>query len=152
MELARFKPAVSKNGLMAMAGLLWTAVGLGLCRLAYKWVSLLPGTRATFFGMAGLLLALIAYRFSFSGIAAKNIERLCRLPAKGCLFAFQAWRSYLIIGLMIGMGFVLRQTRIPKPYLAIVYFAVGGALILASFHYYVCLWRVMVLKETGRSN
>ena len=148
MELARFKPAVSKYSLMAMAGLLWTTVGLGLCRLGYKWVILLPGTRAASFGMAGVLLALIAYRYSFSGIAAKNIERLCRLPAKGCLFAFQAWRSYLIIGLMIGLGFVLRHSQIPKTYLAIVYFAVGGALILASFHYYACLWRTMVLKTT----
>jgi hypothetical protein len=148
MELTRFKPAVSKYCLMAMAGLLWTTVGLGLCRLGFKWVSVLPGTRAIFFGMAGVFLALIAYRFSFSGIAAKNIERLSRLPTKGCLFAFQAWKSYLIIGLMIGLGLVLRHSRIPKTYLAIVYFAVGGALILASFHYYACLWRTMVLKDT----
>jgi hypothetical protein len=69
------------------------------------------------------------------------------LPAKGCLFAFQAWRSYLIIGVMIGLGFVLRHSQIPKAYLAIVYFAVGGALILASFHYYACLWRTLVSKE-----
>lgn len=148
MELARFKPAVPKYGLMAMAGLLWTTVGLGLCRLGYKWMGLLPGTRAISFGLAGLLLALIAYRFSFSGIAAKNIDRLCRLPDKGCLFAFQAWRSYLIIGLMIGLGLVLRHSRIPKTYLAIVYFAVGGALILASFHYYVYIWRLIMLKKT----
>lgn len=148
MDLARFKPAVPKYGLVAMAGLLWTTVGLGLCRLGYKWVSLLPGMRVISFGMAGVLLALIAYRFSFSGVAAKNIERLCRLPAKGCLFAFQAWRSYLIIGVMIAMGFVLRHSRIPKTYLAIVYFAIGGALILASFHYYAYLWRVIVLKKT----
>lgn len=148
MELAKFKPAVPKYILMAMAGLLWTTVGLGLCRLGYKWVSLLPGTRAVSFGLAGMILALIAYRFGFSGIAAKNIERLCLLPSKGCLFAFQAWRSYLIIGLMIGLGLVLRHSQIPKTYLAIVYFAVGGALILASFRYYACLWRTMVLKAT----
>jgi hypothetical protein len=148
MELSRFKPAVPKYSLMAMAGLLWTTVGLGLCRLGYKWVGLLPGTRAVSFGMAGVLLALFAYRVSFSRIAAKNIERLCRLPAKGCLFAFQTWRSYLIIGLMIGLGLVLRHSQIPKAYLATVYFAVGGALILASLHYYACLWRTMVLKAT----
>ncbi|MGD8971553.1 MAG: hypothetical protein PVG01_09080 [Desulfobacterales bacterium] len=150
MELARFKPAVPKYALMAMAGLLWTMVGLGLCRLGYKWVSLLPGTRAISFGMAGVLLALFAYRFSFSRIATKNIERLCRLPAKGCLFAFQAWRSYLIIGMMIGLGLALRLSQIPKTYLSIVYFAVGGALILASFHYYIYLWRILFDRWPGR--
>lgn len=150
MELARLKPAVPKYSLMAMAGLLWTTAGLGLCRLGYKWLSLLPGTRAVPFCMAGVLLALIAYRCSFSGIAAKNIERLCRLPSKGCLFAFQAWRSYLIIGLMIGLGLVLRHSQIPKTYLAIVYFAVGGALILASFHYYKYLYRILVDRRPGR--
>ncbi len=85
MDLMRLKPAVPKYGLIALSGLLWTAVGLGLCRLAYRWVSLLPGTSAVAFGLAGVLLALLAYRFSFSAIAAKNIARLCRLPAKGCL-------------------------------------------------------------------
>ena len=148
MELERFKPAVPKYCLMATAGLLWTTVGLGLCRLGYKWVSVLPGMRAVSFGMAGMFLALIAYRYSFSGIAVKNIERLCRLPGKGCLFAFQAWRSYLIIGLMIGLGLVLRHSQIPKTYLAIVYFTVGGALILASFHYYACLWRTLLFNES----
>jgi hypothetical protein len=148
MKLARFKPAVSKYGLMATAGLLWTTVGLGLCRLAYKWVDLLPGARAISFGAAGMVLALIAFRYSFSRIAAKNIDRLCRLPDKVCLFAFQAWRSYLIIGLMIGLGLILRHSQIPKTYLAIAYFAVGGALILASFRYYACIWRTKVLKQT----
>jgi hypothetical protein len=147
MDLMRLKPAVPKYGLIALSGLLWTAVGLGLCRLAYRWVSLLPGTSAVAFGLAGVLLALLAYRFSFSAIAAKNIARLCRLPAKGCLFAFQAWRSYLIIGGMVLLGIFLRHSQIPKAYLAIVYFAVGGALILASGLYYACLWRAMVLKS-----
>ncbi|MFZ0614434.1 MAG: hypothetical protein WAM73_19475 [Desulfobacterales bacterium] len=150
MDLSRLKPAVPKYALMAIAGLLWTTVGLGLCRLGYKWVSLLPGAWSLPIGTAGVALAVIAYRASFSAIVAKNIERLCRLPARGCLFAFQAWRSYLIIVLMIGLGVVLRHSPVPKALLAVVYFAIGGALVLGSFRYYAFLWRILAVRGPDR--
>ena len=49
--------------------------------------------------------ALAAYRYGFLKIALKNIDRLCLLTEKPCIFAFQAWRSYLII--------VFRRARPP---------------------------------------
>ncbi|MFZ0132325.1 MAG: hypothetical protein WAK95_07270 [Desulfobacterales bacterium] len=150
MDLNRLKPAVPKYALMAMAGLLWTTVGLGLCRLGYKWVSLLPGTRSLPIGIAGGVLAVMTYRTSFSAVAAKNIERLCRLPDRGCLFAFQAWRSYLIIVFMIGLGVVLRHSPVPKALLAVLYFAIGGALIMGSFRYYALLWRILAGRGPDR--
>ncbi|MFZ0241245.1 MAG: hypothetical protein WAL90_06300 [Desulfobacterales bacterium] len=147
MDLSNLKPAVPKYVLMAMAGLLWTTVGLGLCRLGYRWITPLPGARSLAIALAGALLALVAHRASFSAIAAKNIERLCRLPTKGCLFAFQAWKSYLIIVLMMAMGLALRHSQVPKTWLALVYFAIGGALILGSFRYYAYLWRILAARQ-----
>ena len=48
--------------------------------------------------LAGLVLALLAVRWGFGGIAKKNIRRLRRLPEQGCFFAFQAWRSFFVLG------------------------------------------------------
>jgi hypothetical protein len=144
MVPAKLKPAVSRFWLVSLAGLLWSAVGLMLCRLAYLWLTAVPWGGALFLGISGIVLALIVHRFGFSRIAVKNIDRIRQFSEKGCLFAFQAWKSYLIIVIMVALGLLLRHSPLPKQYLAVVYLAVGGALFLASFHYYALLWRVGV--------
>jgi len=144
MVLAKLKPAVSRYWLISLAGLLWSAVGVMLCRLAYLWLTAVPWGGAVFLGISGILLALIAYRFGFSRIVGKNIDRIQQFSEKGCIFAFQAWKSYLIIVIMVALGLFLRYSPLPKQYLAVVYLAVGGALFLSRFHYYALLWRVGV--------
>jgi len=150
MRLATFKPGVPRSLLVALAGFMWSGVGVMLCRLAYLWLTAVRWGTALACGGVGIAVALTAYRFSFSKIAQKNVSRLCRLSDKACIFAFQAWRGYLIIGVMIIFGVVLRRLPLPKPYLAIVYLAIGGALLLSSLHYYSCLWKMLVRKDPCR--
>ena len=147
MSLASLKPAVSKYWLIAMAGMMWSFVGLMLCRLAYFWLSPLPWQESFLLGTLGMILALAAYRFGFSKIARKNIDRLCLLADKSCIFAFQAWRSYLIILFMILLGLSLRRSPLPRPYLAVIYITIGGALFLASFQFYRRIWMVKIQKQ-----
>jgi hypothetical protein len=147
MFLARLKPAIPKIWLLALAGLMWSAVGATLCLLAYNWLAEIPSSRALVLGFFGIFLALPVYRFGFSGIAKRNMERIGLGPESVCLFSFQAWRGYVTIGLMIAIGGALRSSPVPKPYLAIPYATIGGALLLASFLYYGRLWRITVRKE-----
>jgi len=133
--LKKLNPAVSKYWLIALAGLMWSGVGIMLLRLA---VSL---------GSLGIISALTAYRYGFSKIALKNIARLCLLPNKYCIFAFQTWKGYLIIIFMIMLGITLRYSLIPKHFLAVIYAAIGGALFLSSFHFYRRIWQVKILKQ-----
>ena len=86
---------------------------------------------------------MLSVRWGFGGIAQKNIRRLRRLPDRGCFFAFQAWKSYLIIMVMIALGVTLRHSSIPKHFLAVAYTAIGGALIVGSFYYYRHLSRLI---------
>lgn len=147
MILKSLRPAVTKSWLIALAGLVWTGVGVMLCRLAYNWLAIINRGVATTFGLFGIVMALAAYHFGFSKIAQKNIRRLCLLTERTCVFAFQTWRGYLIIGFMIILGTVLRSSPIPKHYLAIIYTTIGGAIFLSSFHYYSLLWRTVIQKE-----
>ena len=147
MFFKRIKPTVPKCLLIALAGLMWSTVGVMLCSMAYYWLKGVDWLTAFPFGLFGIILSLAAYRFGFSGIARKNIDRICLLPEKGCIFAFQAWKSYLIIVVMIALGIILRHSPIPKHYLAIVYTTIGGALLLSSLHYYRRLWRLLILKK-----
>ena len=146
MLLKDLKPAVSKYWLLTLAGLTWGAVGILLCRRAYHWFTDIHKSWAIPVELVSLLMALIAHRFGFSKIAGRNINRLCLLTGKTCIFAFQTWKGYLIIGFMIALGFVLRHSPIPKPYLAIVYVTIGGALFLSSFSYFKLLWQRVVRK------
>ena len=147
MALTKMKPAVPKYWLIALAGIVWSTVGIMLCRLAYRWLSAVQWEWSLPLGLIGIVLSWVAYRLGFSTIAHKNIDRLCRLSDKSCIFAFQAWRSYLVILIMILLGIVLRQSPLPKYFIAIIYMTMGGALFLSSFHYYHRIWMVKVQKR-----
>ncbi len=141
------RPAVSKYWLIMLAGLMWSAVGILLCRLAYIWLSAADWYTALPLGLLGIISAVIAWLFGFSGIARKNIDRLCLLPDKCCIFAFQAWKNYLIIIFMIMLGIVMRHSPLPKQFLAVIYATIGGALFLSSFQYYQRIWLTKILKK-----
>jgi hypothetical protein len=147
MLLKKLNPAVSKYWLIALAGLIWSIVGITLCRLAYIWLASVNLSLGLPLGLMGIISALAVYEYGFSKIALRNIHRLCLLSDKSCIFAFQAWKSYLIIIFMITLGMVLRNSPIPRHFLAIIYAAIGGALFVSSFHFYRCIWRVKILKQ-----
>ena len=147
MMLSSLKPAVTKSWLIALAGLMCTAVGMTLCRLAYNWLAVINRGMAASLGLLGIVMAVAAYHFGFSKIAEKNIKRLRLLTETTCVFAFQTWRGYLTLGFMIILGVILRNSPIPKQYLAIIYTTIGGAIFLSSFHYYGFLWKMMIQKN-----
>jgi hypothetical protein len=152
MSLKSLRPAVSKNWLIALAGLTWSVVGLMLCRLAYHWLAATPWRRVAPLELLGIVLGLAAYHICFSRIARENITRLSLLPGKTCIFAFLRWKGYFLIGLMIALGNILRNLPIPRHYLAILYTTIGGALFLASLQYYGCLWRIILQKGSRPSS
>lgn len=119
-----------------------------LCRSAYHWLAVIRWRWGVPLELLGIALALGAHQFCFSRIARKNIVRLSLLTEKTCIFAFQRWRSYLLIGLMITLGIVVRNLPIPRSYLAILYTTIGGALFLASLQFYGCLWRIVVQRRS----
>ena len=143
MSLSHLKPTVPKCWLFAASGVMWSAVGIIMGVTAIGWLTNGGMGRGFALALAGLILAVLSVRWGFGGIAKKNIRRLRRLPERGCFFAFQAWKSYLIIMVMIAIGVTLRHSSIPKHVLAVAYTAVGGALVMGSFHYYRHLARLM---------
>ena len=141
--LRKYDPAVSKYWLLAVAGCMWAGVGLMLCALAYGWLTHPAVPLDAVLAAAGVLIALAANRFQFTHLAQRNISRILAYPDKVCVFAFQAWSGYVMIFGMIALGIVLRHSALPKPYLAVIYVAIGGALIQASVHYFVRLSHII---------
>jgi hypothetical protein len=147
MEISKLKPSVSKKWLIATAGIMWTAVGIMLCIRAWAWFSLSKSGISFPLEISGIILAIVVYYFGFSRIAGKNLVRLCQFPDKVCFFAFQAWKSYLLIIFMISLGIMLRYSSLPRQYLAEIYLIIGGALFLGGFIYYAAFHRITRLKK-----
>lgn len=137
MNYSRLKPAVNRKWLIIISGLMWSGVGIFLNILAFNWLKSFNNTQLFVTIILGLLAGLVIARFGFGNIANKNINRIFAYPKEACVFAFQEWRSYILIAVMMSMGIFLRTTGlIPKYILAPMYIGIGTALFLASFRYY----------------
>ncbi len=133
-HIHKLTPAVPKPVLLLLAALMWIGVGILLLSLASSWLHRSAG-HVFVFSAFGVGAALVVHHFGFLRVVDKNLARLLPMQGKRCLFAFISWKSYLIAALMIAMGWTLRHSPIPKPYLAVVYIAIGLALILSSIRY-----------------
>jgi len=135
-QLKQFTPTARHHWLLLLAGLLWSATGIALCLAALYWLADVDWPRNLLGAIGGFLLGLAAHHFGFKTIARKNIRRIDNLPDQACLFAFQAWRSYLLIASMMGLGFLLRHSSLPRVGLGMVYLTIGTALTFSSSLYY----------------
>jgi len=141
--LVRLNPALSKKWLLVLAGVMWTGVGILLLQYAIRWLSHPISTISILLGMLGLIISIAVNRLMFSRLATKNIKRILSSKDKACVFSFQAWTGYLIVPIMITFGLIMRNSAIPKPYLAVVYAAIGGGLFQASLMYYLGYYQVV---------
>ncbi len=130
------KPSVRRHWLVFTAGVVWLAVGVGLVAVACFWLYRSAWPLSLVLGALSFALGLIVYSFGFSRIVRKNLERIGGKPEVVCLFAFQGWRSYFLIIIMILMGYALRHSPVPKYIDATIYFTMGSALICGSSLYF----------------
>jgi hypothetical protein len=137
----RLRIDVDRRWLFAIAGAVWTGVGLLLLGYAVTWLAPVSIPLEIELGIAGLAVAAVFVRFLFHGIVSKNIARIEGGPARASAFSFQGWRSYLVTVFMIVLGVVLKRSPIPKPDLAVMYLGVGVALLLTSGLYHRHLFR-----------
>jgi|WetSurMetagenome_2_1015567.scaffolds.fasta_scaffold150817_1 hypothetical protein len=131
-------PAAHRETLVLVAGIIWSLVGLTLVSIAAAWLFNSPRWAAILM-LVGTIAGYVIYRFGFSHLARKNLIRIyAQAPQKDkvCIFAFQNIRSYILIVIMMSLGYGLRHSGIPKTYLAPIYLAIGLALILSSLLYY----------------
>ena len=140
-DIDKYKPGVTKNMLLILAGIVWECVGIMLLYLAFSWLSKASNINIYLYAGAGILLALLVHHFGFLKIVDKNLIRILQMNEKRCFFSFIPWKSYLIIGTMVIMGSLLRHSMIPKKDLAILYIGIGLALILSSIRYIRIFYR-----------
>lgn len=142
-KIKKFDPAVDKRFLIAFSGIVWSVVGLILCNLAVDWLSGTSQKNGIWLSLAGIILSLLIHHFGFLRLVNRNIERILSKKEKVCIFAFQAWKGYLIVAIMVAMGITLRHSPLPKSYLSVVYIGFGGAMILSSIRYFRVFFKLI---------
>ena len=135
INLEKYKPAVMNSFLLLLAGVVWMGVGIMLLCIAFSWLSMPSDSHTYIIAATGVVLALLVHHFGFLRIVDTNLKRILQTHDKKCVFSFIPWKSYVIIGVMVAMGFILRHSAIPKPYLSVIYISIGLALLLSSIRY-----------------
>ena len=128
-------PHVTGNFLVLLAGCTWIAVGLMLIYRGYSWLVAAPGANWLLFAGSGVFAGLLIHHFGFLKIVNRNLIRIKQLGEKAPVTSFIPLKSYLTIAIMVAAGMLLRHSSVPKHYLAVLYCAIGSALILSSVRY-----------------
>jgi hypothetical protein len=134
-KIEAWKPGVSRSVLLRIAGVTWIGVSILLNGLSYSWLRTEKPVSALLAVVVGIVFALLIHYFGFLHIVDKNMARILPMEGRRCAFAFMSWKSYILVFAMIFMGFLLRNSVIPKLYVAILYTAIGTALLLSSVRY-----------------
>jgi hypothetical protein len=133
---SKLNPAVPRYYLFGLAGAFWTFAGLVLCGRAIFWLNAFPLSIELALEIMSIMIAAVGYLFLFVKVVEKNINRIRQLPENACVFAFTAWQGYIMIALMITIGVTLRDTSIPKYFLAVPYIAMGAILLAGSVRFF----------------
>ncbi len=144
-----FIPKIRRPYLFGLAGILWTVAGGILCMRGTIWLQTLSSELAVALLVTSILIGVAAYKFGFSKIVGKNIERIMKMPERANVFAFTPLRGYLMIAMMMTIGITLRNSSLPKYYLIVPYYAMGGVLLAGSTKFYRTFVAAMTAKSSG---
>lgn len=139
--MANFKPAVNRRYLFLVAGMFWLIAGMILLMLAAQWLLTFAAATTALIVVLGTGVGYIIYQFGFSNIVRKNVKRIKIQPPSVCLFAFQAWRSYLIVFIMMMFGYLIRHSPVSRLLVALIYISIGFGLLLSSLIYLKTYWQ-----------
>ncbi len=128
-SLKRFKPGVDKRVHLLLSAILWTVVGISLLLRGGNW---LLANGQFWLSIPALLLGTGKSLLILDKAAEKGIDRILHFADNTCLGAVYSLHTWLLVMAMMGTGFLLRQSSLPRSVLGFVYVAIGWALFLSS--------------------
>lgn len=124
----RFTPSAGTRVQLVSAALMWM---IGATILLVRGVGFLHDSWFAALVALAVTIGVVKSRFLLDNIARKAVERI-RQRGVACYFGFFSPRSWGFIAVMMGGGILLRSSGLPKDLLAVIYVAVGSALVLAD--------------------
>jgi len=112
-----------------MAAILWTTVGLVLITRGTIFLSV--GESIPYF-FAAILFGTLKSLFILDKSAKKSIDRILLLADGSCLGAVYSLKTWLLVLVMMSLGFILRNSGISATILGTLYVTIGWALLFSS--------------------
>ncbi len=127
-----------KKTSLVIVGIIWFVVGTVLSIVGVNWMLTLGfGPKLIMFLTPAVLIGVLKGRFVLQKVALKYYRRsdIIQFKDNDILIGWMkiiGVKGFVLIGLMMFMGGILRRSTIDRPILGIVYLAVGIALLYAS--------------------
>lgn len=151
------------SAMIAVAGAVWFTVGCSLLSLgltlltegtqvihhhtkSYPWLEGLTPYFGNLEYAAVALMALglfIGYfkgRYVLAKTAAKGVTHIRSLPQPAPFYKIYSVKSFILIGLMMGLGMGIRSFGVPSDIRGFIDVAVGAALIHGGMGYFREIW------------
>jgi hypothetical protein len=138
----RLKPGISKRYILLIAAFVWTIAGFMLLGRGSVYVIKFSNYKIIHFLIA-ILFGTGFFWVLFNKISLKHIRRIRNIEIeKPCMFSFFNFKSYLIMGVMITMGIILRKSSyINKDVLYTFYVGMGIPLLISAVRFYLAWFR-----------
>jgi len=129
--LIKFKPGVPRQIHLLLAASLWSIIGIFLMTRGMSW---LTTTERLWLTIPAIIAGSLKSLFILDNSARKGVHRILELADGTCLGAVYSIKTWLLVLIMIGSGFVLRHSSLPKELLGGLYMTIGWALFFSSRH------------------
>jgi len=130
--LYSLKPTSSTRSRLLLASLIWSGAGAGLLVAGLRWLVGVHGNWIWLGLVAALLVGAAKGFLVLARRADANARRIVDAGEARCLGGAFSWGSWLLTLAMIGAGYSLRHSPLPRPWLGLVYVAAGVGLLGAS--------------------
>ena len=133
---------VRKIHLLAINGLMWTAIGMKISITGISHYLTTP-TEKLWWMIPLSVLVFAGFYMMFTGIVRKYSERIHALHGpKEPIYKTFSLKGYLIIGFMITLGISLKHIPgIPESFFAWFYIGLGPGLLSAGIRFLIRWWK-----------
>ena len=126
---------IKKTSLL-IVGAIWLLVGIGLSIAGVRWLFQLDfGIKLVIFVLSAFLIGLLKGNFVLKKVALKYCKRSSEIKFTNVLTGWAkifGIKGFILIGVMMAGGSMLRHSTINRPILGIIYLAIGIGLVYAS--------------------
>ncbi len=132
------KPGVSRSIHLLVAPLLWTAVGTMLMVRGWGWIG---SSYAPWLVLVAFGIGTAKSVFVLDKTVKRGAQRIINMEDGTCLGAVYSWKTWLLVGLMVGFGITMRKLIEPGMFIGTLYMAIGWALFFSSRNPWIQWWK-----------
>lgn len=128
---------VKRHHLLAVNGLLWTAIGIKILSIGLSHYLRVSNTMALCWMIPLSLLVFAGFYVMFTGVVSKYSSRILAMPEdRVSIFKTFSLKGYLLIAFMISLGIGLKHIpAIPSSFFAWFYCGLGPGLLSAGIRF-----------------